>query len=618
MQTALEWALDAASACVLLVDEAGRVVHANARSESLFGYARDALIGQPLGLLLTEPCRADVERRCAALLRGAPDLVTTLLARRKDGGELNATLRLQLVATDERRLIGAIIEVADPADATQHFGDHFRIALEAAPTGMLLVNDAGRILLVNAQIERVFGYSREELVGQSLELLVPARLRGDHEGHRRSFFAHASTRPMGAGRDLYGLHKSGLEVPVEIALTPLKQREGRLVLTSIIDITERKLVESALRENEARYRELFSNSPVALLEQDFSEARRYLLSVRNGDGGDFGAWLAQHPDVLREAISRVVTVMANDRAIELLEAGSADALVSLSFFAPETIGWFRAAVCQLFRGERYFGQETLTRTLRGGLRVVSKRLHVVPGHDDVWSRVVVSLFDLTLHKEAEQQLRTSLREKEMLLREIHHRVKNNLQIISSLLNMKADSLEGDTTSRQVFNDCQARIQSLAFVHEHLYVSADLSHVPFGDYARTLVEHLKRSCRKPGLAVTTNVDIDAIELSIDDAIPCGLIVNELVTNALKHAFSIPGSGTIQISMHELDGAEVELAVQDDGHGLPPGLNPRDSGTLGLDLVFTFAEQLRATVQVSPEPGTSFAIRFKPGSTARAAH
>jgi polar amino acid transport system substrate-binding protein len=407
-------------------------------------------------------------------------------------------------------------------------------------------------------------------------------------------------------------------VPVEIALTPLDQRDGRLVLTSIIDITERKLVERALRENEARYRELFSNSPVALLEQDFSEARNYLQGVMGEPVADLDAWLDAHADVLRGALCKVKTVMANQRALELLEADSTESLESLSsFFVPETASWFRAGVRALLLGERYFGLETVTRTLRSGRRVVSKRLHVLPGHEQTWSRVVVSLFDLTLHKDAELQLRTSLHEKEMLLREIHHRVKNNLQIISSLLNMKADALDS-TVSQQVFVDCQARIQSLAFVHEHLYVSADVSHVPFGDYARTLVDHLKRSCRKPGLSVQTLIEIEEIDLSIDDAIPCGLIVNELVTNALKHAFAIPGSGSIEILMHRCDGGLVELVVKDDGRGLPRALDPRNSGTLGLELVYTFAEQLRASVQISGEPGTSVAIRFTPGSTARLSH
>lgn len=737
MQSALEWALDAASSCVLLVNEDGRIVQANASSESTFGYRRDALIGQSLDLLLADRSRADLHERCAALLGGrGRDEAIPLLGRRSDGSELPATVRLALVSSsDQRPLIASIIDAPNPGDAFQHFTvafeaaptgmllidelglitlintqaeqlfgyehgellgqplellvpgrvrcqherwrgafsrnahtramgtgrelyglhrsgreipvevglnaltlsgkrvvlcsvvditerkraiDHFRLALEAAPTGMLLVDGIGNILRVNSQIERVFGYSREELVGQPLELLVPERLRGDHEVHRKGFLAHASTRPMGVGRDVYGLHERGREVPVEIVLTPLDERDGRVVLASIVDITERKLGERALRENEARYRELFSNSPVALLEEDFSEARKYLLGVKGADTGDLEAWLDTHADVLRGALCKVKAVMANRQALELLEADCPESLQSLSsFFVQETMSWFRAATYALLRGERYFGQETVTRTLKNGRRVVSKRVHILPGHENTWSRVVVSLFDLTPHKDAELQLRTSLHEKEMLLREIHHRVKNNLQIISSLLNMKADALDS-TVSRQVFVDCQARIQSLAFVHEHLYVSADVSRVPFGDYARTLVEHLKRCCRRPGLSVQTLIEIEDIELSIDDAIPCGLIVNELVTNALKHAFSLPGRGSIEILMYRCEDELVELVVRDDGRGLPHGLEPRNSGTLGLELVHTFVDQLRASVQVTGGPGTCVTIRFRPGSTARAAH
>jgi PAS domain S-box-containing protein len=605
-------ALEAAPTGMILVDQDGRIVLVNAETERLFGYARGKLEGEPLELLIPERLRSrhEVLRQqfAEAPQTRAMGAGRDLYGVRQDGREVPVEIGLNALAVDGKRYV--LCSVIDITERKRAF-DHFRLALEAAPTGMLLVNEAGTIVLLNAQVERIFGYARDELVGRSLEQLVPERLRGDHEAFRGAFFADARTRPMGAGRDLYGLHKSGHEVPVEIALTPLDQREGRLVLTSIVDITERKLLESSLRENEARYRQLFNDSPVALLEEDFSEVKTFLETLQAAGIHDIDAYLRARPDVLVEAIGKVKVIMVNQRALQLFEASAMSELDGLNaFFTPRTHAWFRAGVTHLLLGQRHFGQETITRTIKDGTRTVSKRLHLLPGHDATWSRAVVSLFDLTPHKLAEEKLRTSLHEKEVLLREVHHRVKNNLQIISSLLNMTADTVQ-DMGMQQVFADCQTRVQSLAFVHEHLYVSADLSHVPFAQYARTLVDHLKVSCRKPGLNVTSRLDMEDVSLSIEDAIPCGLILNELVTNALKHAFGASGAGSIDIGMRKLDAQQVELSVRDDGQGLPPELDPRSSGSLGLDLVFTFAEQLRAEVEVSRSSGTAFTFRFTPG-------
>jgi two-component system, LuxR family, sensor kinase FixL len=132
----------------------------------------------------------------------------------------------------------------------------FRLVVEAAPNAMVMVNEAGEIVMVNAQAERVFGYARAELLGRSLEMLVPERFRRPHVGQRRAFFSDPRARPMGAGRDLYGLRKDGSEFPVEIGLNPIHTEEGTMVLSAIVDITERKAAEAALKESQARLQEL--------------------------------------------------------------------------------------------------------------------------------------------------------------------------------------------------------------------------------------------------------------------------------------------------------------------------------------------------------------------------
>lgn len=208
---------------------------------------------------------------------------------------------------------------------------------------------------------------------------------------------------------------------------------------------------------------------------------------------------------------------------------------------------------------------------------------------------------------SEQVVRASLREKEVLLKEIHHRVKNNLQVISSLLNLQARTLT-DPATRAVFSQSQTRVQSIALVHERLYESADLSHVNFRKYTTTLLDSVFETFGADGRGIMKAIDVGETSLTIDLAVPCGLIVNELVTNALKHAFPGGRRGTIAVSLHETFDGRLDLTVKDDGVGMPAALDPRATSSLGLDLVFTFAEQLSAEVDIERGAGTSFRFRF----------
>jgi two-component sensor histidine kinase len=221
-----------------------------------------------------------------------------------------------------------------------------------------------------------------------------------------------------------------------------------------------------------------------------------------------------------------------------------------------------------------------------------------------------ALLERTQHEvlRSEQTVRASLREKEVLLKEIHHRVKNNLQVISSLLNLQARYLP-DPAARAIFSQSQNRVQSIALVHERLYESADLSHVNFGKYLSVLLDNIFDTHDAASRGLSKIIDVGDANLTVDVAIPCGLIVNELVTNALKHAFPGGRTGTVRVSLRGSPDGAMDLTVQDDGVGIPPGIDPRNTVSLGLDLVVTFAEQLNAEMDIVSEHGTSFRFRFQ---------
>jgi two-component sensor histidine kinase len=202
-----------------------------------------------------------------------------------------------------------------------------------------------------------------------------------------------------------------------------------------------------------------------------------------------------------------------------------------------------------------------------------------------------------------------LREREMItkdatIREIHHRVKNNLQIISSMLNLQGDRT-GDDQAREVFAESEIRIRAMALVHEQLYRSGDLAHVDLSSYLHTLAAQILRYFGRSDCSAEVRVDDAVRDVGVDQAIPLGLIVNELLSNAVRHGFADGRSGTVEVVLREVDGGR-ELIVRDDGLGIPAGVDPEARGTLGLKLVRALAGQLGATVTIERDSGTAFRL------------
>jgi two-component sensor histidine kinase len=209
------------------------------------------------------------------------------------------------------------------------------------------------------------------------------------------------------------------------------------------------------------------------------------------------------------------------------------------------------------------------------------------------------------------QLSATLREREVLLQEIHHRVKNNLQVISSLINMQVRQLV-DPSSRDALEECQTRVQAIALIHEKLYQSKDYSRVPFSEYAKSLASNIFTTTGISPTAVSLQLAMDDVSLGVDKAIPCGLILNELITNALKHAFPPSARGTVRVELHADGDRRVTFAVGDDGVGMPQDFDLKDSSSLGLSLVYTLVEQLEGEIEILRDSGTKFCVTFPMGT------
>lgn len=441
------------------------------------------------------------------------------------------------------------------------------MAVEASPNGMVMVNQDGIMLLVNGAIERTFGYRRQELVGRSLDMLIPTRYRAEHPKLRDRFFTQPSTRAMGAGRDLFALHKEGYEFPVEIGLNPFEFQGQTLVLAAIVDITERhKATEMMSLAVEA--------APNGMIMTDASGK----ITLVN----QFAEQLFGY--ARRELIGQNISVLVPDKY-----QGEHPDLV---------VGYCRRPVARAMgHGRDLYGR------CKDGTEIAVE-IALNPINTLQGPMVLASIVDISERKKHEESLLSALKEKEILLTEIHHRVKNNLQIIDSLLGMQADGIESDSVIAAL-KESQGRIKSMALIHQTLYQSTDLSQVNMSDVVMKIAESLMMSYSHSNIAM----DLDSINLPLDISIPLGLIVNELVSNALKHAYANGENGEVRITLQKQAAGGVKLSVQDDGIGLEDGFDIEASATLGLSLVSALTGQISGELAINPQKPTAFNVEFK---------
>jgi PAS domain S-box-containing protein len=321
-------------------------------------------------------------------------------------------------------------------------------AFDRIPVAMIVVTSSGEITRLNHLAETTFGYTSDELIGRPVETLIPQRYRAVHPGYRHGFLAETSARPMGAGRDLSGLRRDGSEFPVEIGINPVMTGEGPMILTVILDISERK--------------------------------------------------------------------------------------------------------------------------------------------------------------QSEQRIQQALQQKELLLEEVHHRVKNNLQVIHSLLDLQVLRIK-DPDLVGMLRDSQNRIRSMSMIHQTLYQSHDFAQVDFHQFLGELLPKLMESYGPGAGQVRVEVQANNVKLPINEAIPCGLIVNELVSNALKHGFAEQRRGTVRVELKR-DAHRVQLAISNDGLPIPPEHKLERAGSLGLQLVQLLTRQLHGQLQIQRADPTCFSLSF----------
>ena len=278
------------------------------------------------------------------------------------------------------------------------------------------------------------------------------------------------------------------------------------------------------------------------------------------------------------------------------------------FVAKEDQGVYSECSQQLFETGRQQACDLRLARLDGTVLWVRVAATRAPGAEGrPVARLVLS--DITHRKQAEESTCRSLHEKEALLREIHHRVKNNMQVVSSLLRLQFGRID-NPAAKAALQDMEERVRSMALIHEHLYRSADLASVNLADYLGSLCQELFHALVTPARAIRLELDLAPVGVVMDQALPCGLLVSELVSNALKHAFPEGRGGDLRVELQRAPGGSGwRLRVADNGVGLPPGLALEHISTLGLRLVSDLARQMGGHLEVHREAGTAFDVDFR---------
>jgi len=341
------------------------------------------------------------------------------------------------------------------------------------------------------------------------------------------------------------------------------------------EIGERQRAETALQESAQSYMRLFDSVTEAIYVQD---AKGRFLNINRGALTMYGY---SREEVIGQTPAMLTAPGMNDldRLAQQLDLARRGLPQSFEWWGRRKNGEVFPKEVSLNRGT-YFGQDVILAVAR----------------------------DISVRKKTEEQLRASLQEKEVLLKEIHHRVKNNLQVISSLLYLQSQSA-GNEALLGMFQDSQNRIRSMALVHERLYMSTDLNRIDMDGYLRDLVTGLVRSMCPSGSPITVTTSAENLFLNIETAIPCGLIVNELVTNSLKYAFPGGEHGEITVSLAASVFPRYILSVRDTGVGLPEQISVEGTQSLGLHLVSILASQLEGVVETTRSGGTMFTITFR---------
>lgn len=553
----------------------GKIIHLNDTATKRLGYAIEELLGQP-ATVLHPPGRSEEAKSIIAAMADGRTGVCPIPLMSKGKELIPAETRIVKGEWNgEPALFGVTKDISSRVMSEQKFTSAFQMASVLMTISRL---DNGQFINANEAFLKAMGFSHDEVTGRTaIELNLYA-----NPADRRNIYDTFNSAGRVDNVEVTMRRRDGTPLPVLFSSVPINIDSLPCWLVSMVDIAALKQTERKLRDSEEQIRLLLDSSGEGIYGLDL-------------DGN---------------------CTLCNKACLRLLGYSSPDELLGRNMHnmihhkrADGTP--FPVEDCRIFQAFKkevgtHVDDEVLWRS--DGSPFPAEYWSYPQRRNGVLVGAVVTFYDITERKQAERQIEQDLKEKEMLLREIHHRVKNNMAVVSSLLALQAEATR-DENAKRMLEESQQRIKSMSLVHEKLYRSKNMANIDFGDYITTIVMELRSAYAKEGKTIKSTIDVGSVVLDIDSAIPCGLILNELVTNAFKYAFKGRQEGEVRIRFAKENGKCV-LTVADNGVGLPPYFDCAKTNTLGLQIVDALSRQLRGSLQFKsgPDGGTEATVTF----------
>lgn len=481
-------------------------------------------------------------------------------------------LRAQIAEETNLQLQREIIDRTKAEKELRHSKQYARSIIDSSLDMIVATDIDYHVNEFNAAAEATFGYTKEEVLGNHISMLFSDELEMDKVLEKIKSGGSLAN-------EIINRKKDGSFFISFLSASLLKNEVGETVGAMGVsrDITALKKAEEELRLSEERHRAIYDQAYIGIAR--IAKMGRFLL--------------------------------VNERLCSMLDY-TAEELYKKTFYELGVQEEVEASLVDwdhLLSGKiKNFSREQSYVRKDGNLLSANVTVSLVRDSNDNPNYFVAVFEDITERKEYESQLEESIKEKEVLLKEVHHRVKNNMQVISSMLNLQSSYID-DETALSILRESQDRIKSMSFVHESLYQSNTLSEVNFSEYIENIARNLFHSYGRPEGGLSLDFDLEEIYLNLDTSIPCGLIINEIVSNSLKYAFEGREQGRIFIVFSRESDGRLKLIVGDDGIGLPDNFDIDTAESLGLQLVTTLITQISGELEIQVKEGTRFNILFK---------
>lgn len=613
-QKYLESVLNNSPSAIVTLDNEHRVVEWNKAAEQIFGYRREEVLGKDLdGLIATGAVHEEAAGLTRHVLSGKDILAHEAVRIRKDGTPVDVIVSGSPIRVGET-LHGVVAVYTDISERKRQEAElraseeRFRNLVESSPEG-IVIHSQGKVIFANPAAARIMGAkSPEEMLGASvMDFVHPDYRQIVLERVRKMMETGEPAPPI----EEQFLRLDGSVLDVEVAASPVVFAGQKASQVVFRDVSARKREEKV---REAIYKISEAANTAADLQGLFASihaivgelmpAQNFYIALLDQESGmlSFPYFVDEKDEPpsprklkrgLTEYVLRTGEPLLASREVfaQLVERGEVEAIGTPS------VDWLGVPLV----GTQGIIGVLAVQSYTEGIRFGEEEKRIL---QFVCNQAAMAIE----RKRTNEQLKASLREKEVLLKEIHHRVKNNMQVISSMLNLQSGCV-GNPEVVAVLKDSQNRVRSMALIHEKLYQSRDLSRIDFADYLRKLTDDLFRSYGVSPERIALVTHAEGVSLGIDAAIPCGLIVNELVSNCLKHAFPAGRKGEVRVALVPKNGM-YELMVRDNGVGFPKGVDFRNTESLGLQLVTTLTDQLEGTIEMNSNGGgTEFRIWFR---------